>query len=278
MPAKVKKSTQVTPEKFNALRGADRKLLQEFFGLSDEDIKEVNKEIVYEGESGQHSYAQRSFELSDKAKSSLGSVTKHYTHLPKGMRTNVYTDASGNQIGHGKVWKSQSGFEKAAPLLGLAAMFIPGMQGFAGSIGSALGASGAGASALGGAVIGGTTSKLTGGDFLKGAIGGAIGGIPSAGSAIGRAMGLTGNAAKIVGSGVVNAGTSAAMGARGGDILRAGLGGSAGAGIGSFGASQGWNPAVTSGLGRLGSSLVRGVPANQALVSALLRTLAPGKS
>lgn len=217
--------------------------------------------------------------FSDKFREKTKGYTWDLEDLGKGMRQRTFRNPEGKVVYKGKPWYHETNELKAmAPGIAMLATFIPGMQGFAGSIGSALGASGAAANALGGAVIGGTTSKLTGGDFLKGAIGGAIGGIPSAGSAIGRAMGLTGNAAKIVGSGVVNAGTSAAMGARGGDILRAGLGGSAGAGIGSFGASQGWNPAATQGLSRLGSSLVRGVPANQALVSALLRTLAPGKS
>jgi len=60
--------------------------------------------------------------------------------------------------------------------------------GLGSAIGTALGASGATAAVIGGAVIGGTTAELTGGDFVKGAIGGGIGaGLGSLASGAGSA-------------------------------------------------------------------------------------------
>lgn len=70
-----------------------------------------------------------------------------------------------------------------APVVGLMASFIPGLGT---AIGSAIGASGVGASIAGGAILGGASSAIGGGDILKGALMGGIGG-----SAAGLAGGLT---------------------------------------------------------------------------------------
>jgi hypothetical protein len=59
--------------------------------------------------------------------------------------------------------------ENPAAAVGLALMFVPGLQGIGASLGSALGASGAVATGLGNAIIQGALTEAQGGDFLKGA-------------------------------------------------------------------------------------------------------------
>jgi len=63
--------------------------------------------------------------------------------------------------------------DNPAAVVGIGLNFMA--PGLGTAIGTALGASGATAAVIGGAVIGGTTAELTGGDFVKGAIGGGVG-------------------------------------------------------------------------------------------------------
>ena len=65
-------------------------------------------------------------------------------------------------------WGSTSDVSRVAPLVGLGlSLFAPGLGT---AIGSALGATGAAATAIGNAVIGGSLSEASGGDFLQGAL------------------------------------------------------------------------------------------------------------
>lgn len=115
-----------------------------------------------------------------------------------------------------------------SPILPLALMFIPGMQGLGASIGTALGASGAAATALGNAVIGGTLAEAQGGDFLKGAVSGAAGSlVPGVQSEI--ATGLGGGTAANIAAGALTGGIMAEL--TGGDFSQGALTGGIGAGI-----------------------------------------------
>ena len=94
--------------------------------------------------------------------------------------------------------------DNPAAVIGLGLNFMA--PGLGTAIGTALGATGATAAVIGGAVIGGATSELTGGDFVKGAIGGGIGAglgqlAQGAGSVAGNAADMTVQTAEQLGQG-----------------------------------------------------------------------------
>ena len=128
------------------------------------------------------------------------------------------------------------------------------------AIGTALGASGIGASIVGGAVIGGASSFLTGGDPLKGAAFGALGGglgeAVGAGISEGLNLGLGETTQALLGGSLVGAGTSALSGE---NPLKGAAMGAVGAGVGelagSFGA-EGAN-AMGEGAGALGEGVAQ---------------------
>jgi len=100
--------------------------------------------------------------------------------------------------------------KKAAPAIAIAMMFIPGMQGFAAGIGSAIGFTGTAATVVGSAVvqgtIGGITSYANGGKFGKGFARGAVSGAVGAGvGAYGQAAGWS-KATTATASGAVKGG------------------------------------------------------------------------
>jgi hypothetical protein len=101
---------------------------------------------------------------------------------------------------------STSDWDKVAPVIGFGLSFIPGLNVALGSTLLGAGASTVASAAVGSAVIGGTISELSGGDFLKGAVTGAItGGAGNAFAAdIGGMLGLEGNLAKQVGNAIIS--------------------------------------------------------------------------
>lgn len=121
------------------------------------------------------------------------------------------------------------------------------------AIGTAIGLTGTAAAVAGSALIGGTVSKLSGGNFAQGALGGAIGGGlggavgSTANEALGLGLGQTGS--NVLGSALTGAAQSAA---NGGNVLAGALGGGLGAYGGSLGgltgsALQGAGGAVAGG-------------------------------
>ena len=126
------------------------------------------------------------------------------------------------------------------------------------AIGTALGASGIGASIVGGAVIGGASSFLTGGDPLKGAAFGALGGglgeAVGAGISEGLNLGLGETTQALLGGSLVGAGTSALTG---GDPLKGAAMGAVGAGVGELASGFGAEgaSAMGEGAGALGEGI-----------------------
>ena len=127
--------------------------------------------------------------------------------------------------------------------------------GLGATIGGMMGASGTAASMLGGAVLGGATSALGGGDFLKGA---ALGGLGAGGGSwlggkanemMGLGLGEAGQAA--LGSGIAGGVMGAATG---GDPLRGALSGAAGQYLGSKFGAMGGEGAVGTGMAEAGKS------------------------
>lgn len=94
-------------------------------------------------------------------------------------------------------------------------------------------------------------------------------GIGAAG-ALGSALGLSGTAATAVGQGLISSGIAAVGGASGGDILKAGLGGAAGAGIGGLANAAGLGPALSGAAGNLAGGLISGQDPRKALLGALI--------
>lgn len=121
------------------------------------------------------------------------------------------------------------------------------------AIGSALGASGVGASILGGAVIGGASSALTGGDPIRGAAFGALGGGlgQAVGSGISEAAGLglgsTGQA--ILGGSLVGGAVGAATGQ---GFLKGAAQGAIGSGIGELAGTVDGTGAIGEGINTAG--------------------------
>jgi hypothetical protein len=115
-----------------------------------------------------------------------------------------------------------------APVLGLGLAFVPGLQGVAASLGTALGASAAVAPALGNAIIRGALAEATGGDFLKGAALSAVGSfVPGVNTSISDALG--GGAVADMAAGSLTGGALSSL--AGGDFTQGALIGGAGAGI-----------------------------------------------
>jgi hypothetical protein len=130
-------------------------------------------------------------------------------------------------------------FKAVAPILPVVMAFVPGMQGFAASLGSKLGASAAWASTAGSAALGGLTGALSGGG-LKGALrGAALGGLGSlagnafsgtpmpwdaAGAGAGVGSGMAGSAGSNFGGALQGAGanTSSFVGPATGSTFDAG--------------------------------------------------------
>lgn len=123
-----------------------------------------------------------------------------------------------------------------APVLPIALAFIPGGAALAGTLGGALSGgalAGTAANMLGSAAISGLSSAASGGDFLKGAVGGALGAgmAPVIGGAVGDTLGMTlGDTAKNVIGSAITGGAQSAL--TGGDfksgLVQGALGGYAG--------------------------------------------------
>jgi hypothetical protein len=98
--------------------------------------------------------------------------------------------------------------ENPAAAVGLALMFVPGLQGVGASLGSALGASGAVATGLGNAIIQGALTEAQGGNFLEGAalsgLGSVAGGVIQPGLSEALGGGAAGNIASnaLIGGGM----------------------------------------------------------------------------
>lgn len=95
-------------------------------------------------------------------------------------------------------------------------------------------------------------------------------GMQALGAKLGGALGLSGTAATAVGTGLVNAGTAAATGARGTDILRAGLGGGAAAALPAIPGFSGLNPIAKAAISQGVSSGLTTGDGKAALLSALM--------
>lgn len=115
---------------------------------------------------------------------------------------------------------SSSDFDDIAPLVGFALMAIPGLNVTVGTTLLGAGANTVAAGMVGSAVIGGTMAELSGGDFVKGAVTGAItSGVSSQFSTdVGKMLGLEGDMASKVGSAIIS-GAKAEL--TGGDFLSA---------------------------------------------------------
>jgi filamentous hemagglutinin len=172
-----------------------------------------------------------------------------------------------------------------APVLPIALAFIPGGAALAGTLGSALSGgalAGTAANMLGSAAISGLSSAASGGDFVKGAIGGALGAgvAPVIGGAVGDTLGMTlGDTAKNVVGSAITGGAQSAL--SGGDFasgaMQGALGGYAGStlsgmagnvggriGTGLQAAGQQFGNAMTMGASpteALGQSAVAGLTA-----------------
>ena len=153
------------------------------------------------------------------------------------------------------------------------------------AIGAALGASGTAASMLGGAAIGGLSSAASGGNLLKGALGGALG--AGAGSALGgtvnSALGtsLSQGTQNVIGSSLIGGAQSALSGKGFAQGAAAGaLGGYAGGALSN--AASGVGGALGSGLQtagtQFGNALTMGATPKQAAITGGLSGLAAGMS
>ena len=162
-------------------------------------------------------------------------------------------------------------FKKIAPVLPIVLNFVA--PGLGTAIGTALGASGTAAGMLGSAIIGGTTSKLGGGNFLQGASLGAMGaGLGStvggaANSALGLGLGEAGQA--MLGSGLVGGVTGAATGQ---GFLKGAAQGAMGQALGSQVAGLG-GPAMQAAGQQLGNMMATGYDPKSALTGAVLAGL-----
>lgn len=146
------------------------------------------------------------------------------------------------------------------PILPMALAFVPGLQGLAGTIGSGLGLSGTAASMVGSGVVGGLTSELTGGDFGKGFLGGAVGaGVSGLGIGADAVPGAVG---KAIDSGLGRVAGAVATGSDAETALRNGL-----IGVGM----QALSPEISSALAdHLGID-----PKNAALMTKIVTQYAP---
>lgn len=171
-----------------------------------------------------------------------------------------------------------------APVLPIALAVIPGGAALAGTLGGALSGgalTGTAANVLGSAAISGLSSAASGGDFLKGAIGGALGaGIaPTIGGAVGDTLGMTlGDTAKnVIGSSLAGGATSALTG---GDVtsglVQGAIGGYTGSTLGD--AAKGVSGRLGAGLQtagqQFGNALTMGADPKQALTQGALSGLA----
>lgn len=162
-------------------------------------------------------------------------------------------------------------FKAVAPVLPIVLSFVA--PGLGTAIGTALGASGTAASMLGGAIIGGASSKLAGGDFLRGAALGAMGsGLGStvggaANSALNLGLGQAGQA--MLGSGLVGGAIGAATGQ---GFLKGAAQGSIGQALGSQIAGLGGAGMQAAGS-QLGNMLATGYDPKSALTGAVLAGL-----
>ena len=126
----------------------------------------------------------------------------------------VGTDGKANQQSGWKIYQSKGLEDVMAIALAGASFALPGLGT---ALGSSLGFSGATASAIGSGLISGIGAELTGGDFLKGAVSGAIGGAGgSLASGVSELTGLSDTASRLI--------TRAAIGGvnseiQGGDFL-----------------------------------------------------------
>lgn len=92
---------------------------------------------------------------------------------------------------------------------------------------------------------------------------------------LGSSLGLTGGMASAVGGGLLSGGTTALMGGKGSDIFKSMALGGLGSGIGAYGQSAGWNPALTKIAARTVPGLVTGKDPRQLLMSAALGQFNP---
>lgn len=169
-------------------------------------------------------------------------------------------------------------FKVIAPIA--LSIFMPGIGT---AIGSALGASAAWAPALGGAIMGGATSALTGGDPLKGAVLGGLGGGAGEmlGSGVKEMTGLDMSPATQSGVGKALAG-GAASALTGGNFLQGATQGAMGAALGNSisGLAGDATGAVGQGIreagGQFGNLMATGASPQQALMGGALSGLMRG--
>ena len=173
-----------------------------------------------------------------------------------------------------------------APVLPIALAFIPGGAALAGTLGGTLSGgalAGTAANVLGSAAISGLSSAAAGGDFLKGAVGGALGaGIaPTIGGAVGDTLGMTlGDTAKnVIGSSLAGGATSALTG---GDVtsglVQGAIGGYTGSTLGDAakGVSGGLGAGLQTAGQQFGNALTMGSTPQEALAQGALAGLAKG--
>lgn len=166
----------------------------------------------------------------------------------------VQFDPKGNPVFY-TTGASSSDLGNLMPVISVALM----ATGAGAGLGAALmGGSSVAATALGSGIISGVMSEATGGDFLKGAVTGAVGaGIGAYAGDVGAALGVTDpNMAKAVGSAVLS---GAASEATGGDFITGAVSGALSAGAGQMaGEALGMTGTTAS---TVGTSLVKGVVA-----------------
>lgn len=186
-----------------------------------------------------------------------------------------------------KLGKSLKNVVKAvAPVLPLALAFVPGGALLAGTLGSALSGgalAGTAAHMLGSAAISGLSSAASGGDFLKGAVGGALGAgaAPVIGGAVGDTLGMAlGDTAKNVVGSAITGGAQSAMG--GGDFASGAMQGALGGYTGSTLSNMAGNVGGQIGTGlkaagqQYGNALTMGATPKEALAQGALTGLAVG--
>jgi hypothetical protein len=173
-----------------------------------------------------------------------------------------------------------------APVLPLALAFIPGGAALAGTLGGALSGgalAGTAANMLGSAAISGLSSAASGGDFLKGAIGGALGAgvAPVIGGAVGDTLGMAlGDTAKNVVGSAITGGAQSAL--SGGDFASGAMQGALGGYAGSTlsGAASGIGGQMGTGLQaagqQFGNALTMGASPTEALGQSAIAGLTAG--
>jgi hypothetical protein len=148
---------------------------------------------------------------------------------------------------------------------------LPGIPGLGAALGGAMGASGLGASVLGNGLISGGLSAAGGGDFLKGALGGALGaGVAPLASGLSASLGggMLGGAASGALSSLARGVASGNLDMR--SLLAGAAGGGAGAGVSDYFGGGDFGKFAGQLAGRTAGGLVGGRSGGDALRTALM--------